>query len=456
MTPLEDRPRFHDTMLVTRRALRGLYDSPIPQMAAALAYRTIFGMIPVLVVSLLILKLFASEDDIRDLVRRTLEFTGISRIVVESHPIDAALGPPVIVHHEPPRLEAWVQDRLVAIQDIPLRAIGGIVIATLIYAAISMLVEIEQAFNQIYRARAGRSWGRRITQYWTIITLGSIALFATFYVGEKFREWVRHLTEDGSLTGGGITLSLAGFLATVVISTLLFLFTYTSVPNTRVKFGPALVGATLAALAWETGKWGFTQYLSYSASYERLYGSIALIPLFLLWVYVTWLIVLLGLQVAYGLQTLKLRLRDTDPDPVIVDPASILGVVALIARRFADGRTTDPETLVTRTGLSQTVVTRMLDRLADSGILLRVEGEDAFALARPPEAILADEVLRAAHELTVKPFDDLATGAVADRIREARLEIGRGVTMASLVKPGPGEARTVPTAAAPPAGPAGP
>lgn len=430
-----ERPRVRETIVVTRRALRGLYSTPIPQMAAALSYRTIFGLIPVLVISLVALKFFTSEDDIRGLVGRTLEFSGISRIVVEQEPVHL-VGPPSEGAAPRPALESWIQDRITSIREIPFQAISWIGLATLIYAALSMLVEVEHAFNRIYRAREGRSWTRRLTQYWTVLTLGTIALFATFYVGEQFKEWVRALTSGGQLTGGGITLSIAGFAVTVAISTLLFLFTYTTVPNTNVKFSPALAGAFLAAIAWETGKWGFTQYLHYTAGFERLYGSIALIPLFLLWVYVTWLIVLLGLQVSYGLQHFRSLRRDGEEDPTLVDGSAILGLIAVIAQRFGQGRVTPADRLTARTGLAPAIVGRMLDRLAGAGLILRVEGdEDAYTLARPPEAILVDEVLKAAHEITVKPAEGLG-GSIADRLREAQLEIGRGVSLASIVRDG--------------------
>ncbi|HWQ28598.1 MAG TPA: YhjD/YihY/BrkB family envelope integrity protein, partial [Dehalococcoidia bacterium] len=142
---------------------------------------------------------------------------------------------------------------------------------------------------------AGRSWARRITQYWTLLTLGTILLFTTFYVGEKFKSWAADVGESTGLMGRGpVALAVIGYSVTVVISTLLLLLAYLTVPNTKVRWRPALVGAFVAAVLWEAGKWGFTQYLRYSAAYERIYGSIALIPLFLLWVYLTWLIVLLG------------------------------------------------------------------------------------------------------------------------------------------------------------------
>src|SRR5262249_6220086 len=158
-------------------------------------------------------------------------------------------------------------------------------------------------FNQIYRVPLGRSWARRIVNYWSLLTLGALGLGTSFVMTEWISRKIAYITENvvhGE--SSTILLGLVGYLLTVTVSTVMFLLVYTVVPNTRVKVGPALSGAAVAAVVWEASKWAFTQYLKFSTGYAKLYGSIALIPLFLLWVYVTWCIVLFGLNVAYYLQ----------------------------------------------------------------------------------------------------------------------------------------------------------
>jgi DNA-binding IscR family transcriptional regulator len=193
-----------------------------------------------------------------------------------------------------------------------------------------------------------------------------------------------------------------------------------------VAFAPALLGAAVAALLWETGKWGFTLYLRYSASYAKLYGSIALIPLSMLWVYVTWMIVLLGLQIAHAAQTLRAQGRAGllglfgRPDegagrPLVVDPGASLGVMAAMAANFRAGKSADVCEVAKSTGLDERVTEVLLDRLSAEGLLHKVQRgkETAFALARPPEAIDAKETLRVGHAL--------AAGA------PARVEAGSGM-----------------------------
>jgi membrane protein len=203
---------------------------------------------------------------------------------------------------------------------------------------------------------------------------------------------------------------------------------------------PAFVGALLAAILWEAGKWGFTQYVRYSAGYSRLYGSIALIPLFLLWVYVTWCVTLVGLNVSYFLQ----YGRNPDPRPeetiapAFVDPASILSVMAAMARRFNDGQPVDPPLLAAKFALQEPVVRQMLERLAESGFLLRVQHEDKpgfYSLARPPENIDAEQVLRVGEDLAgrIRPGAE-ELGQFGNALRESRLAVVHNRTLASFIE----------------------
>jgi membrane protein len=466
------------TVDAVRSAAQDIYKSPLPQMAAALAFRTIFSLIPVLVVALIVYRAFTTEDQVKKAVANLLDYSGISKIAVPETPpppppSPPSSGPPApadtpAAEASPPdaaadgasqdvsagvrvgrgvpanpkdaksaKLDEWIEDLVQRAKSIPLATIGWIGVATLIYAALGMLVEVERAFNQIYRAPVGRSWTRRLVEYWALLTLGSVALLATFVVGEQFKSRVAEVFENLGFSGMTVLLGATGFVATVAISTLLLLFAYLTVPNTRVRFRPALVGAFIAAVLWETGKWGFTQYLTYSASYARLYGSLALIPLFLLWVYVTWLIVLLGLQVSYLLQTPRSVAEEelrTPIEPIIVDPAAVLAVLAVVARRFRSGEPADACEAAERTGLREALAHEMLGTLADAGLLHRVEKgkeEGYFALAKPPEDIQAADVLRLGQGLTGSiPAEH---EAIVRRVHDAAQEAVKGKSLAQLM-----------------------
>jgi len=217
---------------------------------------------------------------------------------------------------------------------------------------------------------------------------------------------------------------------------LLLVFLYTTIPNTRVKLRTALAGALVAAILWEAGKWGFTRYLDYSANFQRLYGQMAILPLFLLWVYLTWIIVLFGLQVAFGLQhfaILKEKMLDEDDEPDIVDPLAVLSVVASVGRAFASGESVQASQVAEQTGLPDDVTWRLLTSLADAGILNRVSGEQpAYALARPADQIDAADLVAIGQRMVSEPAHD-RTRAFYEDLQARTRALVAGRTVASLV-----------------------
>lgn len=473
----------------------------ITRMAAALSYRTMFGLIPVLVVSLVVLGSFAKDDQIEGAVKQMLTFAGLDEIVLESKPTVGVTGnrpttswlpivgdkgeQPLMVQapdpagenhpdrFRPETIEQWITMIVKRVRAVPFGAIGLVGVVALIYAAISMMVEVEQAFNHVCRAPSGRSWARRVTQYWTLLTLGPLFLLASFYVGDSAKAIIKSMSEIQVLHGvQGVLISTAAHVIAAAISTLLLLIVYTTVPNTRVRIGPALMGAVFAAVLWEAGKFGFTQYVRSSSSYSTLYGALAVLPLFMLWVYLTWVIVLLGLQLAHALQSYNvirlqgLTLGWADEDdvvgPRIVDPALVLPIAAGVAREFRSGKIVDRTRIASMVGLDDRTTADLLERLAQVGVIHRVsrgQGDEGFCLARPPEEIRVVDLLEAARSLTAdqgRKRESDASTAMLTKLEEQRLSGIRGQTLADyLAAEAPGKDAPVRTPAlttpAPPA-----
>jgi YihY family inner membrane protein len=409
--------------------------SRLPQMAAALSYRTIFGLIPVMVVALIALKFFTTESDLTAAINKAMQYSGLSQIAVS----DAPMGPfpegegPSAPLESSQRLDLWIQQLVARVSGFNFQAVGLIGVIALIYAAISMLVEVERAFNQIYCIPIGRSWLRRVVNYWFLLTVGTGALFSTFWIGQRFTGSVEAwATTNG---GGRFILWLVGYLSTTAISTLLFILMYLVIPNTRVKVGPAAVGAFIAALAWEAGKWAFTEYLHNSTGYAKLYGSIALVPLFMLWVYVTWCIVLFGLNIAYFLEYGH-RANVAKPveaiNPEVVEPGGAVALAVALARQFEKGEPSDPRSLGTRCGMQESIAVQVLDRMIHEGLAVKVrykELDGFYALARPADRISAEAILDIGESLIVHGTDE----PIADTMRNARHEAVRGKTLASFM-----------------------
>ncbi|MHC4711052.1 MAG: YhjD/YihY/BrkB family envelope integrity protein, partial [Planctomycetota bacterium] len=165
-------------------------------------------------------------------------------------------------------------------------AIGWVGLAVVIYSAIGLMVTIEKSFNIIYRAPEGRSWPRRLTVYWTVLTLGPGAIVAAMWVG----NWIDSIFPEQA--GWWSILRAAPVLWNYVALWMVTFAIYKLIPNTNVTYRPALFGALLAAILLEMGKRTLGAYFANAVSFGQLYGSLGLIPVFMFWVYVMWLIVL--------------------------------------------------------------------------------------------------------------------------------------------------------------------
>lgn len=439
--------------VVLHRGVRGLYRTGITRMAAALAYRTIFSIIPVIAIGLLIFGSVVSEDKVDAGVRRVLGYAGISQISVSAEDAGPPIEGPVMPdqmdsaeeRQEKTAFAAAEVDEIISdlvlrvnttLQTLPTGWLALVTGLVLFYAAVSMLIEVEKSFNQVCGAPVGRSWMRRLILYWTMLTLGGVMLAATFYVGDALGGWVR-----GS-GGSEIRGALAGYGVSVLISTVLLVVAYLAIPTVRLKLRSVLAGAFIAAVAWELGKLGFTSYLKYSTGYARFYGSLALLPLFMLWVYVTWVIVLLGLQSAYTLQNFARLMAQGDHaaerrGAQLVDPASAVALVGALVRGHREGGCPDADDLGADLNLDATVVETLLRRLESAGLVRRVLSEDddveaGWVPARPAERIGVGEVLATVADLEAARRVSGANGLLGE-LAAARVRAARGRTMADVV-----------------------
>jgi uncharacterized BrkB/YihY/UPF0761 family membrane protein/DNA-binding IscR family transcriptional regulator len=473
--------------------LIGIKRSQLTRMAAALSYRTIFGIIPVLVVGLVFTATFAKEEQVRGWIEKVLQFAGLSQIYVPSSGASGAAGAG--------RLDQWIGDMVSNVRGLKWEIVGFVGLGTLIYAAISMLVEIEEAFNQICNAPSGRSWTRRITQYWTLLTLGSLFLVGSFSIPSQLEKSINTamtyakqavgideegprlsaqtppetdakpspapapapapasaVTADAAATAEAAPTRtwLAKIIAlgfSIVVSVALFMTLFCVVPNTRVHVLPAAVGALFSAGLWELAKQGFALYVTSSKGYTTLYGALALLPMFLIWIYVTWIVVLFGLHVTHALQAygtakrqgltqsvlvalgLLVEQHGTRRQATHVDPASFVLVMTAVAERFAAGRPSDHAHVAEATGLDEAAASQMLDQLAGAGLLHRLaEGGDgsSYALARPPASIQLGEILGMAANLAER-VKSPAGARVLETLARARQQAVEGRTLADAM-----------------------
>lgn len=430
--PPDNTPRYktlaHKFAQVAKYGWRQLLNDRAPQMAAALAYRTLFSLIPVLVLSLVIVGAFAGEEGIKKGLRQVMEYVALDKIELatgaqEAEKVDGEPLVPATPQDQEPQqtveedpsateshksgdpnaapirltewIESFIENATKRVTGINFGAITVVGIAVFIYAALSLLIQIESAFNVITRASRGRRMTTRVTTYWSLLTLGALALGISFSLGQAFRRLLESFPEWADWATLPIQLGVK-----VGVTWLLFLFAYRHVPTTRVELRAAAAGAFVAAILWEFCKSSLAWFVSASVGAQfAVYGPIAILPLFLLWVYVTWLIILFGLEVTHALQVARrgeLRMISRSRQTSLIDPGMAVVLAHAAVERFGHGESVSLEELADRSGMQAEDAVRVAERLVERGLFNRVTRDDeseAYALAKPAEQISVADVL---------------------------------------------------------------
>jgi membrane protein len=405
---------------------RQLREDRAPQMAAALAFRTLFGLAPVLVVATILVKSFKGLDAILHSLHELLVAAGLDKIQVISVSEAAAESGKTAV-----TLAQWLENLTGQLVNMNLSAIGWVGSLVIIYAAIGLMVTIENSFNIIYRAPGGRAWTRRVPLYWFLLTISPVMLAMASYVNDQFAGWIAEVQTWQWLLVTAQTLWSFGMVW-------LFMFAvYKLVPNSSVSLRPALVGSLVAAVLLVVGKHTLGAYLGNAFAINQLYGSLGLVPLFMFWVYLMWLGILFGLQVSATLQMLHGRSLEEMEHPQsrtgMVDPTVVLTVMEIVAEHFvAAERAISSLQLADMTSIPESIIARIIERLVQEKWLLRVEGPDAaISLARPPEQMNANELLAIGFQMVDE--GQARTSAILRKLREAQQNAAEGITLAALV-----------------------
>jgi membrane protein len=412
---------------LSRHCSRELGEDQAGQMAAALTYRTIFSMVPLLMISMLAFRMFGDMD---------AAFLRLQQAMYALFDYQVAGGAPEAVAFKA-ELDRQLVSIVHSVSGLSFEAIGGLGLLLLIWAALGLLISFEHAANQIYRAPKGRSTLSRVVIYWGLVTLGPLVLVVVMYLAQLAFDTLQGLPVLGALVG-----VLARFQS-LLASFVLLLLVYKLMPNTHVRLRPAAWGALVAAGLWSLSRWGFGLYVSKALPYMKIYGALGLIPLFLFWLYLTWLIVLFGMELAYTLQAMKGRefqhLEPRGPRSVS-DPQWLVPMMAAIARGFASGQPKSRQDLAEELRLRLESVADLADKLEADGLVLQVQpsgtSDVALTLALPPDRIPLARLVDLGARLSVGSRERPGPGweflaALHDAARNAAGER----TLASLIDP---------------------
>jgi membrane protein len=289
-----------------------------------------------------------------------------------------------------------VVDRIQSfIGNINAGALGTIGTLLLIGVAIQMMMSIEQSFNDIWGIAQGRPIWQKVVYYWAAITLGPLLLvLALAFTGTmEFSQFLSRITILPWLQKAVL------FLMPFVVLWTGFGLMYALMPNTRVTWRAAFIGGIIGGTLWQLNNILSTLYISRVVSYSKIYGSIGIIPVFLLGLYFGWYIVLLGAQSSYVAQNLQSFLLQRASDRVDQEGRELVGsrIVLLACQRFLQGRRAPTfEETATQLGVPAPLLNRLARRLVDGAVLAEVTDDArnrALQPARPPDQITLADVL---------------------------------------------------------------
>lgn len=383
-----------------------------PVRAAALSYTTLLALIPLLAVAV-------------SVTSALLKHQGEEKIYEQIDKMVSNIMPPATVEltNASPNLETTdlkttnnpaetnslpikgsqviaVQKEAAAsihqfIQNTRRGTLGAVGMLLLILVAIQMLASIEATLNDIWGVTRGRSWLRRVVLYWTTITLGPLLIAGALGLsnGPHF-ETTKNLIEKMPFVG-----DLIFKLLPIVVIWLAFTLVYQLVPNTKVKFSAALVGALVGGTLWHLNNaFGFL-FVSRVMSNSKIYGSLGLVPVFMAGTYLSWLILLFGAQVAYAFQNRASYLQEKLVENVNQRGKEFIAlrIMTLIGQNFQRGEPSATlQQISSEIGIPTKLAQQILQPLLTARIVTEIAGaEPAFTPARPLDDINAHHILRA-------------------------------------------------------------
>ncbi len=378
-------------------AVRDLFlDGQLSLRAMSLVYTTLLSLVPLLAVSVSVLKGFGAHHQIEVIMANLL----------------VALGD----------RGKEISDAVIKfVENINSGLLGSLGLALLFYTVISLMQKIERAFNFTWRVSEERSFARRFSDYLSVILIGPVLMFSAMGITatisnstlyQQLSEFVIFSFIFGAFS------HLLPYLLIIIAFTMIYIF----VPNTKVHLRSALVGAIVAGIVWQTVGWLFASFVS-KANYTAIYSAFAALFFFMIWLYISWSILLTGANIAFYFQNpeyrtrrrLELRLSNRMKEKLA------LAIMAQVATRYYTRQ--HPLTLrglAQRLNVATESIHPIIICLLEKELLLRTATDPCgFIPAQAPETILLVDIvgtIREAEEDDIMHLDRIPHSAEVERL----------------------------------------
>jgi len=376
--PAEPRPRWQRMLVELARLVvavaRDFASGALTLRAMSLVFTTLLSLVPLIAVSFSVLKGFGVHNRVEPVLLRLL----------------APLGPRA----------TEITDRIVGFVDnIKVGVLGAMGVALLIYTAVSLVQKIEEAFNFTWNVDRRRTLVRRFSDYFSVIVVGPMLVFLALGITASLTsssvvQAIMTVEPFGSL------LRLLTRLVPYVLIITAFTFIYMLIPNTRVRFRPALFGGVVAGVLWESIGRLFAAFVVTSTNYTAVYSGFAILLLFMIWLHLSWLVLLTGSTIAFYRQFPEyLAVGGRQGVRISSAQAERLAIAVVLAatRAWQEGEPLlQRDELAQRIGVPVQPVDQALSALLEAGLLVP-GGADVqeFLPGRPPDRVSVKQVLDA-------------------------------------------------------------
>ncbi|MEJ2492489.1 MAG: YhjD/YihY/BrkB family envelope integrity protein [Desulfuromonadales bacterium] len=396
--------------------VRGFIADGCMLRASALTYTTLLSLVPLLALMFAVLKGLGVQNELEPLLLKNL-----------------AVGGGTVVT----KIVEYINNTNVA-------RLGTFGLIFLVLTVLTLLSNIEKTFNRVWGVQETRPLLRRFTDYFSVVTIGPLFLVLAISMTSTLRsqQLVQSLLDQQYI--GEALLSLFEVLP-FMIMWLVFAGLYLFMPNVKVNLRAALIGGVFGGTLWQVSQWGYLNFQVGVARYNAIYGTMAALPILMVWLYLSWMIVLLGLEMTYATQNLRSIRQDIRGSRVNFASLEFLSLTVLlfVARRFYLGKTAlDQEALSSHLDVPPRLLRKILDELVHLGLLAEIVQEHDGTAYQPAQALETIRLYDVIRGLAVDGVDYSQLGRtrersviakVAERMHAAEKEALDNLTLRDLV-----------------------
>lgn len=384
--------------------------------ASALTYYTMLSIVPLLALTFALLKAFGVQNLLEPLILEKLN-------VGDGQAVQAILG---------------------YINNTQVGKMGAIGLALLLFAVVSLLTNVEKAFNHVWGISEIRPLMRRFSDYLSVILVGPVLIISAISMTSSLAS--------NNLVQKLIEMQLVGSLILLLFKIVPFIFMwmaftvlYVFMSNTRVEWRAAFIGGVVGGTLWQLAQWAYVNFQVGVAKYNAIYGTMAALPIFMIWVYLSWVIVLFGLGVTYAKQNLRTSGRDLRGSEVSRNCYEQVALVLLVtlADRFSRGeKALHPHELAKLLFIPPRLCRNILLLLVELGFVAELStrlGRRSYQLGRSAEHLSLAEFLKTMRDkgeevLHLYPHPQTVVAIdVCDRLEEETVAGLGGMTLRDMV-----------------------